>query len=67
MNIFDDQTGRILIRALRSSTCWTVHSLHGFAIEPSSPKSSSVFKAARFRSLDSGHKFETSTKQRMKL
>lgn len=49
-----DQSGRILIRVLRSSTCLTLHSFHGcFAMEPSALMSSSVLSAARFRSLES--------------
>lgn len=51
-NMLEDQRGKILTRFLKSSTCWTVHSLHGFAIDPSSSvKSPSVFKAAPFRNL----------------
>lgn len=50
-NILVHQSGKILIRVLRSSTCWTVHNLHGFAIKPSALMSPSVFSAARFRNL----------------
>ena len=50
-NILVHQSGKILIRVLRSSTCWTVHNLHGFAIKPSALLSPSVFSAARFRNL----------------
>ena len=50
-NILDDQSGKILISVFRSSTCWTVHTLHGFAIEPSGLMSPSVFRAARFKNL----------------
>ena len=50
-NMLDDQSGKILIRVLKSSTCSTVHTLHGFAIKPSNLVSSSVFSAARFKNL----------------
>ena len=46
-----DHMGKILIRALRSSTCCKVHKLHGFAIEPTDWMSPSVFSAARLKSL----------------
>ena len=46
-----DSIGHILIKDLRSSTCCTEHSLHGFAMEPSELVSPSVFNAARFRNL----------------
>lgn len=57
--ILEDQRGKILIRVLRSSTCWTVHSFHGFAIEPSGFVASSVFNAARFRNLRNAKKEST--------
>lgn len=46
-----DQSGEILIRVFRSSTCCNVHSFHNFAIEPSGLVSPSVSSAARFRNL----------------
>lgn len=51
--MLDDHKGRILIRFLRSSTCWTVQSFHGFAIEPSGRTSPSDLRAARFSDLHS--------------
>lgn len=51
MKMADDQIGKIFMRVLRSSTCSTVHSLHGFAIDPSGLVSPSLFSAARFRKL----------------
>lgn len=46
-----DHSGMILIRVLRSSTSFTVHSLHEFPYEPSNCSSSSVCRAARFKNL----------------
>lgn len=50
-----DQRGRSPTRALRFSTCCTVHSLHGFEIVPSNLMSPSVISAARLKNLH-GHK-----------
>lgn len=46
-----DHNGNILTRLLRSSTCSTVLSSHGFATEPSCFVSPSVLSAARFKNL----------------
>lgn len=51
MKMVEDQIGKILIRVLRSSTCSTVHSLHGFAMDPFEYMSPSLFSAALFRKL----------------
>lgn len=50
-NILVDHIGKILIRVLKSSTCETVHSLHGFAMEPSGLMSPSDLSAARLKNL----------------
>ncbi|KAH7838073.1 hypothetical protein Vadar_021674 [Vaccinium darrowii] len=47
----EDHSGKILIKVLRSSTCWMVQSFHGFDIEPSGVMSSWAISAARFRNL----------------
>lgn len=60
INILDDHKGKILMTVLRSSTCWNVHRLHGFAIEPSGFKSPSVFRAAPFRKLQQESKVKWS-------
>lgn len=49
-----DKIGKILIRALKSSTCCTVHRFHGFATEPSALVSLISFRAAGFRNLYNG-------------
>lgn len=48
----EDQSGKILMSVLRSSTCWRVQRFHGFAIEPSVELISPwAISAARFRNL----------------
>lgn len=39
-----DQTGKILMRVLRSSTCCTVVCFHGLEMEPSSVTNAALFK-----------------------
>lgn len=46
-----DHSGMIFIRALRSSTSLTVHSVHEFPCEPSNCFTCSIFKAAQLRNL----------------
>lgn len=50
-NMLVDQRGKILSKVLKSSTSCTLHSLQGFAMEPSKCTSPSVIRAARFKHL----------------
>ncbi|KAM1498147.1 hypothetical protein ACFX10_021028 [Malus domestica] len=43
--------GRVFTTHITSSTCWMLHSLHGFAQDPSSLTSLSTTKAAFFKNL----------------
>ncbi|KAK7402148.1 hypothetical protein VNO78_14180 [Psophocarpus tetragonolobus] len=50
-NMLELDNGKIPIISFKSSTCSTVHSLHGFSINPSDPRSPSVIRAARLKNL----------------